>query len=253
VTSDLVVDNSPWQLPARQGAFVLAAAVGGFIGGQFLALVLVATVRVLSGTPESLRSLEQGTSLKWWVTASGLLGIWGGLLAAVGLSRRKYPLLPSRLGGFRRGDLRFALLGAGLQVAVILAYAPFHVRGLDGPVQKIFGQTSALEMVILCLMTALGAPLVEEIFFRGMLLPALLATRPAIWRPGRTYLPVAIVLNGILFGAAHGELLQLPAIALTGMVFAYLYVRTQRLIPCIIAHASFNSVSVAILIVHRIH
>lgn len=81
----------------------------------------------------------------------------------------------------------------------------------------------------------MGAPLVEELFFRGLLLRALL---------GRTPVPVAVVISALLFGLAHFEAVQFAGLAAFGVILALLAWRTGRLMPGIGAHAAFNMAAV---------
>ena len=87
-----------------------------------------------------------------------------------------------------------------------------------------------------------GAPVVEELFYRGLLLRSLqryLADGPAV------------VLSGLVFAASHFELLQLPALAVVGVFLAVLVVRTGRLGPAIWCHIAFNTVTVVALALER--
>jgi membrane protease YdiL (CAAX protease family) len=83
---------------------------------------------------------------------------------------------------------------------------------------------------------------VEELFFRG------LVQRAVARRFGRV---AAIGASAVLFGLAHFELLQLPALILFGVVLAVLADRTGRLGPGIVAHAAFNAVTVLTLTLNR--
>jgi membrane protease YdiL (CAAX protease family) len=85
-----------------------------------------------------------------------------------------------------------------------------------------------------------GAPLVEELFFRGLLFRALL---------GRTPVPVAVVVSSLLFALAHFEAVQFAGLAVFGVVLALLAWRTGRLMPGIGAHAAFNLAAV-VSVVH---
>jgi membrane protease YdiL (CAAX protease family) len=61
----------------------------------------------------------------------------------------------------------------------------------------------------------------------------------------------AVVLSACLFALAHGEALQFVGLALFGVVLALVLRRTQRLIPSVITHVSFNAVAMVGLIVQR--
>ena len=77
----------------------------------------------------------------------------------------------------------------------------------------------------------IGAPIAEEIFFRGLVF------RSFEKRFGRWW---ALGLSSIVFGVTHFQPLQLPALIVAGLVFGGLVVATDRLGPAIVAHMAFN-------------
>lgn len=57
-----------------------------------------------------------------------------------------------------------------------------------------------------------------------------------------------IFISGTLFGLAHlGHGLAPVPLVLLGIVLGYLYQRTHRLVPCVVAHMVFNSFSMVLL------
>ena len=84
---------------------------------------------------------------------------------------------------------------------------------------------------ILFLSVTVGAPLIEEIGFRGILYPALRDAIPRGW---------AIALAGLLFGSLHGNLAALLPISVMG---AWLCIVRDRfgLGTCILLHAMNNA------------
>lgn len=93
----------------------------------------------------------------------------------------------------------------------------------------------AFGVVMLVLLTGIAAPIIEEIFYRGLFLRALER------RLGST---PAIVLSGLVFGIIHFSLISLPGLAVFGMVLAVLAVKTGRLGAPIAAHMAFNLLAV---------
>jgi membrane protease YdiL (CAAX protease family) len=93
--------------------------------------------------------------------------------------------------------------------------------------------------VLLVLVVAIGAPIAEEIFFRGFLQRGLMALVPA---------PAAIAGSSLLFALTHIQLLQFPALAAFGAVLGILAHRTGRLGPSIFTHMGFNAVTVVSLL-----
>jgi membrane protease YdiL (CAAX protease family) len=99
-----------------------------------------------------------------------------------------------------------------------------------------------LGVVLLVLIVAIGAPFVEELFFRGLLLRSL---------ERKWGVTVALFGSAIVFGATHFELAQLPALIAFGLVLAWLAFRFDRLGPSVAAHLSFNTASVILLLTHH--
>jgi membrane protease YdiL (CAAX protease family) len=80
---------------------------------------------------------------------------------------------------------------------------------------------------------------VEEIFFRGLVLRALL---------GRLPVPAAVAVSGLAFAFAHFEPVQFAGLAVFGAVLGLLAWWTGRLGPGIAAHAAFNAAALLTLI-----
>ncbi|MBN6205184.1 CPBP family intramembrane metalloprotease, partial [Ralstonia pickettii] len=55
---------------------------------------------------------------------------------------------------------------------------------------------------------------------------------------------LAALLSGLIFGVIHMELSHLLAYTSMGIVFAFLYVKTKRIIVPIIVHAGMNTIVV---------
>ncbi len=224
---------------------------GGFLLGQVMGLVLSSACASLANYHGSLIKLSTSSEPPWWFIASGLVGLWIGFLSATALVQVRYRVLSiPRVFVLRATDVGYVLLGVGLQFAIGLVYSPFHVK-LGGPANKILGGATGWEFAVVAIMTVVGAPIVEELFFRGTLLRGLQGLF-RVFSP-TVALVAAIVTDGVLFGLAHGELVQFPGLAVVGVVLAYVYVRTQRLLPSMIAHASFNAVALVAVLAQRSH
>lgn len=208
---------------------ILGAAIAALLGSGIMLGVAVA----LGGKVDQL-----------WVLAFSQVGLWLGLFGG--------PVLISRRlgsGSLRHDlglrmvpvDMVWALLGPVLQLVISLAYAPFvSSEEVERPARELANRAagSPAQFVLLAIATAIGAPLVEEVFFRGLLLRTL-----------RTKLMplVAVVVGGVIFSAFHFEPLQFPALAFFGIVAGLLTVRSGRLGPAIWLHIGFNAVTMAAL------
>ena len=224
----------------------LGDAVAGFglalVGSQIvLAIVLAATDR----------TAEQVDDLPLSLVALAQAGLWVGLLGVPVLATRlKGNGVIADLGLRARWSDVWQGVGAGvvLQLVVIpLLYWPLlDVLGkdpsdLEGPARNLTDRASGpAGVLLLVLIVGVGAPVIEEIFYRGLLQGALV----------KRGLPpvVAILISATIFGASHFELLQLPALILFGATAGLLAHRTGRLGPAITAHMAFNMVSVVALL-----
>jgi len=237
-----VADASDGARPVRWGFG--DAAVGWIIaqaGGLLAFGIVVAVTGVDADSTDDL-------SLGW--IAAAQVGLWAGLLGV--------PWFAARVKGnglVRDFGLRFQgwdsltglLVGLGTQFVLIpLLYLPiftlFDVTSeeLEEPARGLTDRaTDPVGIVLLVLIVGLAAPIVEEIFYRGLVFRSL-ENRFGLW-PG-------IVGSAVLFGASHFQGLQFPALTALGVVLAYLTHRTGRLGPAIIAHMAFNLVTVVFLV-----
>lgn len=89
------------------------------------------------------------------------------------------------------------------------------------------------EKVIYFIATAIGAPVVEELVYRGVLIGIL-----------REYcdIRIAIILSSIIFGVLHFTSISVIFNAIImGMAFSYMYVKTDNLAFSMTMHGVLNS------------
>jgi membrane protease YdiL (CAAX protease family) len=77
------------------------------------------------------------------------------------------------------------------------------------------------------------APLTEELFFRGLVLRGFLS---------RYSVPVSVLLSAFLFGLLHANPWQFFSATLLGIIFAWWFLRTRSLLPCLVGHSFNNSI-----------
>ncbi len=97
-------------------------------------------------------------------------------------------------------------------------------------------------LLLALLVTAVAAPICEEVFFRGMLF-RLLRTRVPLW--------AAVLLSAMAFGLAHASPAVSPALLPTfmymGTVLAVVYVRTGWLTNTILLHGFSNAIATVLV------
>jgi sodium transport system permease protein len=82
---------------------------------------------------------------------------------------------------------------------------------------------------------AVAPAVFEELAFRGFILSGLEGLRNR-WQ--------AILISAILFGLAHAAIQQSIVTFVVGMVLGVIAVETRSLIPCVLYHATHNSITV---------
>jgi membrane protease YdiL (CAAX protease family) len=118
-----------------------------------------------------------------------------------------------------------ALLALWTPIGIFMSGGQFRLQGL---VRMLVGETSGPGLVLAAIILVLGAPLIEEIYYRGMLYEKL----------ARTSRGLAILVSSVLFVWAHGSPLIIPLYVLAVGV-AYMR-KTMTLWFTIAAHGAWN-------------
>jgi len=98
---------------------------------------------------------------------------------------------------------------------------------ITNPVQQLISSTNIWFNIVI---VSIIAPIFEEFFFRKMLID----------RTIRYGARVSIILSAVLFGLFHGNLNQFFYAFLMGGFFAYVYIKTGKIIYPIVLHAIVN-------------
>jgi membrane protease YdiL (CAAX protease family) len=136
--------------------------------------------------------------------------------------------------------LKGVLLMAALQVAVSLVQYNLFQQDMYAdlrPFARLFGE----QWVLALLVVGVGAPLSEELLFRGFLLSALAGSRAGFWGG-------AGITSG-LWTALHAgySTAGIVEVFLIGLFFSWLLWRTGSLRVAIFCHALYNSLIVLVL------
>lgn len=233
----------PWGIGDAIGVFFMAFLLSAVAGAVITALLPAdllppALVDALIGP---LALIILGMTTVGWVKVRGRDGV-------------------SMLTGGRRAEKRDVLLGLGIGVGAVVVITVglgvalallLQLLGLDVPVvQEELRQAARNPQVapVFVISAVLIAPIFEELFFRGMVLPAI-AKRLGLW--------AGILLSAVVFGLVHvnqaqdllgGGLLLLRLVPL-GILFGWLYHWRGTIVVPIIVHSIFNAASVVLLLI----
>ena len=147
---------------------------------------------------------------------------------------RKKPLSEGaglrRCSGWTAGFCAFGAVGLYVIVSLALALLPESWMAEYGEAMRLSAETGWIP----ALAVVVGAPLAEELVFRGIIQSRLERAMPA-W--------IAVVLQAALFGLIHGAPVQIAYAFVMGLLFGYIRHRTGNILPTIAAHAAFNAMN----------
>jgi hypothetical protein len=214
------------------GAWLIAAVVA--LSGQ---IAILGVTGYVSTAPED-RPL--------WLDAVLLLPLWFSLLAGTIIISRRWGTgkLRDDYGlRFRRFDLLGIPIGIATQAALIPAlYWLLHINSseVSGPARSLTDRADhPAAVVLLVLMVVVGAPIIEELFFRGLLMRSIQAR----WNDW-----IALVVSALFFAFVHFQPVQFAGLFVFGLIAGTCAQRTGRLGMGIMAHAAFNATAVLMLL-----
>jgi membrane protease YdiL (CAAX protease family) len=185
-----------------------------------------------------------------WVTALMQLPLWLGIgLIPVWFAVNRGKGVVADLGlRMKAIDVPIGLaIGVASQLVMVpvlywLLFKVIGVKDVSAAARSLTDRaTDPLSIVLVFVVVAMGAPIAEEIYFRGF------AQRIF----GRRIRPHwAILASATFFAASHMQVLQFPALLVFGLILGVLAWRSGRLGPAIWAHVGFNAVTAATLVFH---
>lgn len=228
--------------PGRR-SWGLGDVLGGIVVAQILSLTVVVLVYGLAGW-------DAETQPPMWATALLQIPLWVGLVGATWLAGRKGGGLADFGWKARWMDPLIGLpVGIACQLVLLpLIYFPLleildiSTEELAEPAQELADRaTSNVGWLVLLVMVSVGAPIVEELFYRGLLLQSLVKSGIPGW--------FSVILSAALFAAMHFQPLQFLGLFVFGLVLAAMALWFKRLGPSIWAHVGFNATTVIVLYV----
>ncbi|MFD1038954.1 CPBP family intramembrane glutamic endopeptidase [Virgibacillus byunsanensis] len=163
-----------------------------------------------------------------------------GLVVVLYLMKPDMKKTPSR-NDQRSGNLvLWSILGVFMAYfaqifAGIIEMQVFNIEANSENTQLIMEIARAAPIFVV--VPALVAPILEEIIFRKIIFGGLYT---------RTNFFIAALLSALIFALIHGEPEHLLRYGAIGFVFAFLYVKTKRILVPIIVHMALNTMAVII-------
>jgi len=221
----------------------LGPAIGTWAVGWVGTLVTVVVAIALIGG-----DLDDLTVPQLVTATAASYGVWAVVLI---VSSKRFGTgdVAADLGGrFRLVDLAWAPAGVIAQIWLVpLIYVPlqawwpdtFSDEQIEERARDLVEGASDVDKVLLVLLVVVGAPLVEEFVYRGLLQRSVAALMGPI---------PALVLTALWFAMIHLEPIELPGLFLAGLLFGAGVVVTGRIAPGIVAHAAFNAAGLVVVL-----
>lgn len=219
---------------------VIAAALITLVVSTLLGSLLLTFVGAESSDSASILTVAFLQTTLW-------VGMVGSVLIVL---RRRHVSAANDLGlRFRAIDIPIGIaLGVTSQLVLVPLVSWPWARALGRSTDQLREPACELArkaddplgVVLLFVITVIGAPLVEELFFRGFV------QRGVTAGTGRV---VGVIATAAIFGTIHYQLLQLPALVAFGLVLGSCAATTGRLGLSIVTHAAFNATTVVTLVI----
>ena len=224
---EVVFENAPWGIGEAVIIFIIA-----FVSASVISLGIYSVLKARYTTTTTAFLLIFFSSV---VLYAFLLG--GTFYSVIVRHKSNLHALGLRVAGSARAIPMGLALGIPLFLAAIaIAYVSEKVFGptntdvVSQSVTKLSSVSPGL-IVLLVITLFVLAPVCEEIFFRGYLYPAL---------RNRMNKNPAMILNGLLFAAAHFELIGFLPRFLLGWWLCWVYERNRTLTGSMTGHAVYN-------------
>lgn len=236
---------APTRSAAGDTPIGIAQAMGtwsvAWVGGTVIAApAMIALLGAELGDDLTIPELAAASAATWMIM----------ILALVVASRRFGTGEPvaDYAATFRPGDLVGVPLGVATQLVFVpLLYVPlrawwpdtFSDEQIEERAQDLANRAGGWLTVLLVVVVVIGAPLVEELMYRGLLQRSVSSAVGA---------GTGLVSTSLWFALVHMSPVEYPGLFLAGIVFGWCVVLTGRIGPAIVTHAAFNATGLVVVL-----
>jgi len=134
------------------------------------------------------------------------------------------------------GGVGLMLLGDFLETLILPLYEYFGITSSHLEISAAFGKSvsgqSLFYTAVIILSVGAVLPIIEEIFFRGIVHTAF---------QNKKGFKTAVLVSSLVFALAHLDLTVLPILFILGAVLAYVYYKTESLLAPALMHMTNNT------------
>lgn len=230
--------------PSPDGRIDLASALGGYVFAWLVGAVLSSVLIVGLGAA-FVDDFDSDDATPIPLLFVGNLAMWASYLALMwwlSSNRGSGDVVADYRVRFRVVDLVGVPIGVATQlVALPLLYWPlrelwpdtFDDSALRENAEDLVDRASGVGVALLVVMVLVGAPIVEELVYRGLLLGGLST---------RLQAGLAVIASAAIFALIHFRPVEYPGLFVAGLVFGACAMCSGRLGMAMAAHFGFNAI-----------
>lgn len=248
------MNSSPWGppggedlpvAPIQRGGFSVGVILLAWLGSYFLAIVLTSAVQILAGSGDLT-----GDTAPTWKFALAASAIWVPnlvMLAIVSQRRGTGNFIRDFSFRFKNRDLLGIPIGIASQLLLVgvvtwpfreLFPSAFSSDNIDKRATNLVGEAHGYWLILLAVVVAVGAPVIEELVFRGFIQGGLQHRFRQI---------TALLIGAVWFTVVHVNPVEFPGLFAFAIVLGLCFMKTQRLGMSVWAHVAFNATALLLV------
>lgn len=179
-----------------------------------------------------------------WFLGVSAISLWGPFVVALSIASRRVGsgnFVKDYFVSFRPIDLLGIPIGVLSQVFLVgLVTWPFHLlfpekfdpKNVEKRARDLFDNANGIWLVVLVIVVVFGAPIVEELVYRGLIQGHLRESINKI---------AALLLTAVWFAGIHLQIVEFPGLLAFALVLGTCFHFTNRLGMSVVSHIAFNA------------
>ncbi|MTH93341.1 MAG: CPBP family intramembrane metalloprotease [Actinobacteria bacterium] len=224
--------------------YSLPTVIGGWLGCYLVANILGGIIAGASSAPSGEEPI--------WILAASALALWTPFIVMLVVLSRKLGsghFWSDYFVRFRPIDALGIPLGVASQILLVSAvYWPlrkifpstFDAADVEERARDLYDRAHGGWLVVLVLIVVVGAPIVEELVYRGFIQGTLRGTMNE---------GVALVVTAVWFTLIHLTPVEYPGLFVIALVLGFSYHFSRRIGLSIVTHMAFNATGLLLVAV----
>lgn len=218
--------------------FSVRVVFGVWTASYVLAIVL--TTLVLAATGNIGEKVDEPN----WFLGVSAISLWGPFLLGLSIASRRIgsgSFIGDYFFRFRPIDLLGVPIGILSQLLLVgLVTWPFQIlfpekfdpKNVEKRARDLFENAQGIWLVVLVIVVVIGAPLIEELVYRGLIHGHLRGSMNEI---------AALLVTAVLFAGIHLQVVEFPGLFAFALVLGTCFHFTNRLGMSVVSHVAFNA------------